>query len=81
MKKKLVAMLGIGCMFISAVSLNGCGNAQVEEELVESEGEDNQASEEETEVITENKLMVAGGRNGGKRSLGRLGWTCTHCCI
>ena len=53
MKKKLVAMLGIGCMFISAVSLNGCGNAQVEEELVGSEGEDNQASAEETEVITE----------------------------
>ncbi len=53
MKKKLVAMLGIGCMFISAVSLNGCGNTQVEEELVESEGEDNQASKEETEVITE----------------------------
>ena len=53
MKKKLVAMLGIGCMFISAVSLNGCGGAQVEEELMESQEEEREESQEETEVITE----------------------------
>ena len=29
----------------------------------------------------ENKLMVARGEDAGKRQLGSLGWTWTHCYI
>ena len=35
----------------------------------------------EIDSQTENKLMAAGGNVVGKRQLGSLVWTCTHCCI